>query len=1240
MSVITKTWGVRRSGLAVRRESDNLSAGAGKDKHLPVGFQASWSTSGGRCRSFVNFWRDAGTGRQLKSGDLILSGTESHHSKGGSAYVRIDRINQDWESGTLGDDEAWYSSNALEWDTMPTVTGSFVVAAGKPSGSTLRVDVSVILEATLPNDILKRNGVDYCNGADWYGLRLAACDSSGTLIEDSSSRYSEYASDNHGTASKRPKMEVEFYDNLPPLTPTALSPATQADGSPAIVNPGGEVTVTFDFQDPDEGDLPGKIDVEIYPDTATDDLNGNVLTGVLVLGLYGVAVSPAPTSPTAPATYRAQYRVTGLAAGTIYRARLRVADNDPTPRYSGWTRLGAVASTNDTNAAMRFRTNSSPNGIVNFRVDPDVASPHFTGALSDPDSGATIGGLEIQVYEYVNLAQLFLVNATTDVGGTGALTGGYVGGTVFDEQPSIELEEGHHYYARARLQDQYGQPGAWTTIDWTYIKATGPTNLVPRDTSTKQTSKTPTLYLGHSSNFTTYEAYVYNNVEGLGTPLATFGPGAAALSTTLAAAASLGASNIKVVSVTGAAVGDQIDVNGELVTITVVGTAGAGGTGITFTPVLAAGKSSSDPVGTRIKALSVPAGAGLTWGQTAYWKARVNAGEYSQLYPFYINDLPKAPDIRLYATDLLTSASLGTTVATKGTAPVLWPWLRIPFDDPDLAAYSEITQRRELEVKRDSDGVLLARFVMHAGVSDDWRLGYFPKIYQGSWTAASNHTVTSEFVTVPTGYDYAAKIAVAAQPLSTTRETKGPLWNGGSGGGLVYTDLSHASLTTLKAEIRASAIGGNLSSIQLRFYFSGNDANYAGFTITPSSAGAWETKSLTKGSPNATGGSVNWAQVHRMGVTVITGAGGTYTGDVYLGRVWLDPFAVLDSTYRLRARDMDNNSSSEWGPYSTTRYLKTSALPVVAIVGTVDQTDPTPLLDYSFTGSGGKAQAKRRLLLYRRRDHHAMILNSRGLQSYWRLNEPSGSFADSKGAIAGTANGTITRNVTGVLSPADTNGAADLDGTSGYITFGDNYDFAGVLPFTALGWVNLDTLPAAASQEAIIGKESATGGWWVYVIDTSGLRVRRTDSGGAFDQLNDVGLVSTGTWHQVGMTYDGSTIRAYVDGAEVGNVASTRSLAGNANNLALGRQANGTAGWIDGKVDEWGIWNRALAADELAAFYAARLQSSSEELVYDSGWVTTADTAPILPALILEDNVAYRWEIQAADTDGLVGVLT
>src|SRR5213079_1397885 len=59
-----------------------------------------------------------------------------------------------------------------------------------------------------------------------------------------------------------------------------------------------------------------------------------------------------------------------------------------------------------------------------------------------------------------------------------------------------------------------------------------------------------------------------------------------ASSTSLSAAAAAGDTRLAVGSVAAFDVGDQVTVGGETVTVTAIGTAGAGGTGITVSPAL------------------------------------------------------------------------------------------------------------------------------------------------------------------------------------------------------------------------------------------------------------------------------------------------------------------------------------------------------------------------------------------------------------------------------------------------------------------------------------------------------------------------------------------------------------------------------------------------------------------------------------------------------------------------------
>jgi hypothetical protein len=82
-----------------------------------------------------------------------------------------------------------------------------------------------------------------------------------------------------------------------------------------------------------------------------------------------------------------------------------------------------------------------------------------------------------------------------------------------------------------------------------------------------------------------------------------------------------------------------------------------------------------------------------------------------------------------------------------------------------------------------------------------------------------------------------------------------------------------------------------------------------------------------------------------------------------------------------------------------------------------------------------------------------------------------------------------------------------------------------------------------------------------------------------------------GNWHHVVGTYDGATIRLYVDGAEVGNGTPTNIAIAydlpNTNDLFIGSYAGQDRFDFNGLVDELSVYNRALSAADVQAIYAA-----------------------------------------------------
>jgi hypothetical protein len=70
-------------------------------------------------------------------------------------------------------------------------------------------------------------------------------------------------------------------------------------------------------------------------------------------------------------------------------------------------------------------------------------------------------------------------------------------------------------------------------------------------------------------------------------------------------------------------------------------------------------------------------------------------------------------------------------------------------------------------------------------------------------------------------------------------------------------------------------------------------------------------------------------------------------------------------------------------------------------------------------------------------------------------------------------------------------------------------------------------------------------------------------------------------WHMLTMTYDGMTLRYYLDGAADGTTAQTL------NNLNISRifSSNFDRGLKSYAIDEVGIWSRPLSAAEIAQLY-------------------------------------------------------
>jgi hypothetical protein len=222
-----------------------------------------------------------------------------------------------------------------------------------------------------------------------------------------------------------------------------------------------------------------------------------------------------------------------------------------------------------------------------------------------------------------------------------------------------------------------------------------------------------------------------------------------------------------------------------------------------------------------------------------------------------------------------------------------------------------------------------------------------------------------------------------------------------------------------------------------------------------------------------------------------------------------------------------------------------------------------------------------------------------GLVGWWKLDEGSGTTVADASGNGNT--GTLTNGAT--WTTGQFNSAVNLDGTNDYVSIANesNFDFERTQAFNISAWVNRTS---TATEDDIVEKVvtgSSYRGYTLWLSETGAIPC----SNCIYANLNnnDAGLnnsisvytsgVSTGSWHHIVMTYNGSSqassVKIYVDGVSQSITILRDTLSGtilNNNNLLIGDDIPGDpCCFFGGKIDDVRIYNRALSAADVAVLY-------------------------------------------------------
>jgi hypothetical protein len=211
-------------------------------------------------------------------------------------------------------------------------------------------------------------------------------------------------------------------------------------------------------------------------------------------------------------------------------------------------------------------------------------------------------------------------------------------------------------------------------------------------------------------------------------------------------------------------------------------------------------------------------------------------------------------------------------------------------------------------------------------------------------------------------------------------------------------------------------------------------------------------------------------------------------------------------------------------------------------------------------------------------------------------------------AIDSTGNGWHGTLVGGANRVSGQSGSAvDLSGTNQYVALPagvvSNYD-----KITVAAWVNLDT---ASNWTRIFDFGSGTSQFmFLTPKNSSNGKIRFSiKNGTTFHDIDGQAALPTGGWHHVAVTLNGSTGILYVDGVQAGShtgMTIKPSDLGNTTQNWIGRSQFSADPYLDGRVDDFRIYNRALSASDVTHVMNGQTALPIAELSFNETSGTTA----------------------------------
>jgi hypothetical protein len=200
------------------------------------------------------------------------------------------------------------------------------------------------------------------------------------------------------------------------------------------------------------------------------------------------------------------------------------------------------------------------------------------------------------------------------------------------------------------------------------------------------------------------------------------------------------------------------------------------------------------------------------------------------------------------------------------------------------------------------------------------------------------------------------------------------------------------------------------------------------------------------------------------------------------------------------------------------------------------------------------------------------------LKAYYKMSNGTGtSLTDNSG---NSNTGTLTSGPVWKASGcfAGSRQALDFDGLNDYVNIPANSEYNTNM-FTVEFWVKANS-SQAGDYRGIVDKGRYTGSgqssqdWYFLTFAGNGVIIL------GLPGVGEVWFGTDGNWHHIAGTYDGTTLRGYLDGVLDNDLPTGTRLSPSANGITAGR-AQSNDYYFNGQIDEIKLWNTARTATDI-----------------------------------------------------------